>query len=413
MSRRPTLLLHLKPTLACGVTLLVAATVTAQSPRSTTRPTSRLTELPMVSPFGLPLVKVALQGSTPQWLSFDTGATQTIIDRGWAEQLGFAIQDLGGSAQPGGRVQMGRFSGATMQLGGLDWPDRTFLAVALEPIEDAVGRPIPGIIGYDLLQSFVVETDYAKRRMWLHDPASFRYEGDGTILEIEIKGTKPMMPVTLFKRDGSAVIANFTIDAGSTQAVSLAAHFYPSVLTPDQVAVPARGWGFGGNQSRGLLLRIPRVEFGPYAFEEVSSHAVVADGTSGKRRWDGIIGGELLRRFNVIYDYSRGRMILEPNDTLRDPLRESLTGMEFVAEGGGSKAVVVYTVYQGSAADRAGVREGDLLGALNGKPVTSHELAWLWDRLRAGVGDEHHLRMRRGDAERHVALKLERLPLTH
>jgi hypothetical protein len=29
--------------------------------------------------------------------------------------------------------------------------------------------------------------------------------------------------------------------------------------------------------------------------------------------FDGILGGEMLRRFKVIFDYSRQRVILEPN----------------------------------------------------------------------------------------------------
>ena len=43
------------------------------------------------------------------------------------------------------------------------------------------------------------------------------------------------------------------------------------------------------------------------------------EGSGASEENDGLIGGEIFRRFRVILDYSRQRMILEPNKSFNDP----------------------------------------------------------------------------------------------
>lgn len=39
------------------------------------------------------------------------------------------------------------------------------------------------------------------------------------------------------------------------------------------------------------------------------------EGSGASEETDGLVGGEVLHRFKLILDYSRKRMILEPNDS--------------------------------------------------------------------------------------------------
>jgi len=47
----------------------------------------------------------------------------------------------------------------------------------------------------------------------------------------------------------------------------------------------------------------------------------------------GAIGGEFLRRFLVVIDFSRGKLILKPNSQLNDPDETSMDGMGISASG--------------------------------------------------------------------------------
>jgi hypothetical protein len=51
------------------------------------------------------------------------------------------------------------------------------------------------------------------------------------------------------------------------------------------------------------------------------------EGSGASKENDGLIGGEIFRRFKLILDYSRKRMILEPNNHFNDPY-ELTTGEE-------------------------------------------------------------------------------------
>ncbi len=405
MHTMPRTFFRIAPALAC------AALVLAQGPEADPAPSTPIATLPMTTPLGLPFVWATVGGGEPRWLCFDTGATQTFLDRTFVEGLGFAVQDLGTSTQPGGTVRFGKTSGVTLQLGAFTWPNRTVGAVPMGQLTGAVGRPLWGIMGYDLPQAKVVELDYGAGRMRLYEPEGFRYSGRGEALDLEIRRTKPLVKLRLTRRDGEEVTGKFLVDAGSAQTISLSPHFYDEVIAADQPSVAARGWGFGGTQATGKLVRIDKVVLGRHTFTDVVAHAVVSDGTSGRRFYAGIIGGELLRRFTVTFDYRRTRMFLEPNAAITAPLRESLTGLEFAADGAVPTEIRVFHVYEGSPADRAGIRRDDVLLEVDGRSALQIGIEGLWNGLREGVTAKHTLLLRRGENQRTVTLELERLPI--
>ncbi|MEM7201032.1 MAG: aspartyl protease family protein [Planctomycetota bacterium] len=381
------------------LTVLAALAPAAHAQVTLERDLGPMAELPMRAPLGLPFVQVGVGESAPRWFGFDTGATHTCLDRAWVRDLRLTLGDAGGRAPPGK---------GTMQLGELRWADRSFGAIDLIPLASAVGRRLWGILGADLLQTAVVELDYAAARMRLYAPDAYRYAGRGHVFDVAIEKTKVLVPMRIRRRDGTEVTGTFLVDTGSTQAIGLSPHFYRGLLTPGQPTVEARGWRFGGAASTGRLLRLASIQLGPFSFDDVVAHAVVDE---SKRSWDGSIGGEVLRRFKVILDRSRSRMMLEPNGAIHEPARESLTGMELAADGPDQRILRVFSVYAGSPAARAGVARGDVLLEIDGEDAASYGLDGLWERWRAGAGSVHQLLMRRGDTERVVSIELERLPL--
>src|SRR4030095_4296119 len=65
--------------------------------------------------------------------------------------------------------------------------------------------------------------------------------------------------------------------------------------------------------------RIHVLEFGGQTFKNVpTSFPDASAGTTGEPGRNGNLGSGILRRFKVIYDYSRNRMIVEPNKFVGD-----------------------------------------------------------------------------------------------
>ena len=79
-----------------------------------------------------------------------------------------------------------------------------------------------------------------------------------------------------------------------------------------------------------------------------------------------------------------------------------------MAEGGDFDTVKVQTVLADSPAERADIRAGDVLEALDGAPVSDFTLDGVRERLTQ-AGQVRRLRLRRGDEGLEVAFELEAL----
>jgi predicted metalloprotease with PDZ domain len=76
----------------------------------------------------------------------------------------------------------------------------------------------------------------------------------------------------------------------------------------------------------------------------------------------GLIGNDILRRFNVILNYAQGDIFLVPNRHFNEPFDYSYSGVElYLIEG----MIIVGDVAKGSPAEAAGLKEGDEVLAVN------------------------------------------------
>jgi hypothetical protein len=64
----------------------------------------------------------------------------------------------------------------------------------------------------------------------------------------------------------------------------------------------------------------------------VADFSTDTKGVTATTNYDGTIGGDILRRFTVILDYSRQQMILQPNSTFGDPFAFDLSGRTLTGE---------------------------------------------------------------------------------
>ena len=67
-------------------------------------------------------------------------------------------------------------------------------------------------------------------------------------------------------------------------------------------------------------------------------------------------------------------MIIEPNAMFRAPYEFDMSGLFLTSEGGSSQGFKVYSTIQGSPAAEAGIREGDVIEAIDGKPASHFTL---------------------------------------
>jgi Aspartyl protease len=116
----------------------------------------------------LTLVRVRLNGRGPYLLALDSAASTTLLSPKTAISAGIDATQaatLGGAggASAGG-ARLGR---ARIGLGPLERESNVAVADVLEPIREAAGAAIDGVLGADFLSASRVTFDYAGNRLWI------------------------------------------------------------------------------------------------------------------------------------------------------------------------------------------------------------------------------------------------------
>lgn len=350
------------------------------------------------------LVPLHVNDSKTLWFELDSGFQNSVIDPKWVKPLGLKAGQKQRVAAPGGVIERATVTGATLRLPGLDISNQVFSAIDQSVFGPFFGHQVDGILGYDFLNRFVVQIDYARRRLTLYETGAYEYVGSGEAIPIDLSSRQPYVTATVRRSDEITASGRFEIDTGSMDTVNLNTPFAEAnrIPTPGAPSLAVRGRSLGG-ETTALLTRIGSLELGSIRLERPVT-SIVTDEVDRA----GQISGEVLRRFTVIFDYSRRRMILEKNRHFAEPFEADMSGCFFVAAGSRLEQRKAFLVIQSSPADRAGVRAGDILEAVDGRPASGFSLNELREMLKK-EGRSYRMTFRRDGRQFRVDLKLRRL----
>lgn len=274
--------------------------------------------LPLTLPFrednGWIIVQASVNGSKPVDFVVDTGASMlAILDGPKTTALGLDMSDvrrLGSEddlAAPNAAVQRN----LDLDFGPLTFVGQTVLAIPLATIkcsDEIRDPPFQGVIGHELFHRYVVEIDYDRGELVLHDPETWRYEGPGNVIPAEISGRQPFVQARIAAPDGSSYDARLHVDSGAGIDLSL----FPQTSAAIRPAggETKNGCFVGGlakyqtGSTVGLSLN------GAPALQSPADYALGAEVIDTDQ--NGRLGSRFLRRHKVVFDYSRQQMILEP-----------------------------------------------------------------------------------------------------
>lgn len=281
-------------------------------------------------------LRVAVNGSAPLWFVLDTGARNIIASK-HARALGLKLTPAGQAVGNGEKTQdVFTTENVSFALPGITVTRQKFAVLDFENLEecsneldvDARGnlvkrerprkgderQPFDGVLGDEFFRLFVVEVDYAAQMMNLHEPKNYKYNGRGEAIPLEVWSRYVFVRTQLASSKGVNVTGLFMIDTGHMSALMLHRPFVEKngLLPPDNESTPFEVCGIGG----GSMSRMGKLESLRLGSLDVKSPVTLfsqaKDGNLISTDYDGVIGNAILRRFHVVFDHSRSRMILEP-----------------------------------------------------------------------------------------------------
>ena len=353
----------------CIPVLLIVASITLSSPLRAQEefvpPPAKLLSTFSFRQFtgGVVLLKARF-AEYPDSLNFilDTGSGGISLDSTTCERLKIKSSPSDRTIRGIAGIRTVRFVyNQKLHLPNLDVDSLNFHVNDYEILTAAYGEQIDGIIGFSFLSRYIVKIDYDSSKIHVYSRGSMKYPRGGFLLR-PILSTLPIQVARI--HDEKEINSRFYFDTGAGLCLLLSSDFVDdsSLLSKKKKPVLTQGEGLGGKMEM-KLTTVRDFKLGPYRFKKVPTY--IFDDNYNVTAYPylgGLIGNDILRRFNIIINYDRRDIYLQPNTHFRDPFDYSYTGLGIYKIDG---EVRVIDIMPGSPAEKAGFIPGDIIMAMN------------------------------------------------
>ncbi len=223
------------------------------------------------------------------------------------------------------------------------------------------GEKIDGIIGFAVLSRYIVKLDYDSMKLSICTNGTIRYPRGGYLLKPTFN---QLVSQPLRVKDDNTISSRFLFDIGAGLCMLFSRDFIEdsSLLHKKRKRWIKEGEGLGGKLDMELTV-IKEVKIGPYRFRKVPVYIFDDEyNVTSYPSMGGLIGNDIMRRFNVILNYHKGDIFITPNRHFGELFDYSYSGLELYLIDG---IIVAGDIAKGSPAEAAGLKEGDQILGVN------------------------------------------------
>jgi hypothetical protein len=261
-----------------------------------------------------------------------------------------------------------------------------------------LGIPINGILGSSFFKNHLIEIDYQKKNIILYKSSTIKLNDDYIHSKIEINNDRPYIFLKT-KLENNEFDLKLLFDTGLGDGLWLFEN--DSIICNSNYFADYLGKGLSGD-IYGKKSRIEQVSIATNILTNVLvayPEVIFFDNNSTRQNRNGLLGGEVIKRFNWIIDYKRQMIYFKKNNLFYRPFNYNMSGIEvqhsgfqFVkekVENAFSTNVInfdknatsetysdyfkfelkpnfeIYSIRKNSPAERAGLQIGDVILKLN------------------------------------------------
>ena len=337
----------------------------AQAQEAYVRPAVKLSSFPFTTlTGGVILVAIQLDGY-PDTLHFviDTGSAGMSIDSTTSLRLNLLsvpsdVQVLG----IGGTRNVRFVLKKKIHIGSLAIDSLNMHISDYSLLSSVYGEKIDGILGFSFLNRFIVKIDYDSQIVTIFSRGYMRYPKGGFLLHPTLVSL-PVQAATI--RESLQSNCRFYFDTGAGLCLLLTTDFLKdtALFAKSKTPLPTQAQGLGGKANM-QITTLKEFKLGPYKFKNIPTHIFDDEyNVTAYPALAGLIGNDILRRFNILLNYEKKCFYLTPNTHYNDPFDYSYTGLGLYWEETGE--ITVGDIQKGSPAAKAGFEVGDVVQSVN------------------------------------------------
>ena len=346
-------------------------------PGSAEPPSRYITSFPFIQLTGGIIIVQAQLENYADTLNFilDTGSSGISLDSGTVEYLKIrptpSDKTIRGIA---GIRKVSFVNNRSLLFPGLKIDSLNFHVNDYSVLTSVYGERIDGIIGYSVFSRYIVKLDYDSGKVTFATRGSIRYPKSGYLLKPHIA----QLPTqTMRVRDARSIETRFLYDLGAGLCMLFSKQFINDSLLLDKKRKRwhKQGEGLGGKIDMELTV-IREIRIGPYRFRNVPSF-IFEDpyNVTGYPSMGGLLGNDVMRRFNVIFNYAKSEIFITPNKHFSELFDYSYTGLEMYLI---HDQILVGDISPNSPAQASGLQKGDEIMAINkvfGQSLNQYKIA--------------------------------------
>lgn len=294
----------------------------------------------------------------PDSLNFllDSGSGGASLDSSTVMEFNIPTQKTDSTIRGLGGVRQVRFAfNKKIFIGGLTVDKLNFHINDYSLLSSVYGEKIDGLLGFQFFNRYIIKIDYDHNYMDVYSKGKFTYPKKGYLLK-PVFTSIPMHHTSI--TDRSSFNESLYMDSGAGLSLLLSEKFVTdsSFLDNKRVPVSMQGEGMNGKIQMSVTV-IKKLKIGPYSFKNVPTYIYNdPENVLSYPFTVGLFGNELMRRFNVTYNYGKKEIHIVPNTKMHTAFDYSYTGFSIYSIDG---KILVEEVIPRSPADKSGFKPGD------------------------------------------------------